>query len=91
MFLYGQVGEKLTDLLVGHLGRVLLVLMDDEAFGPIDVGFLCAVRMVLEPYCIAHLVEQLVGSLCRSSVRASGFAQGAAQGYDGDWFCKELR
>jgi hypothetical protein len=46
---------------------------------------------VLEPYCIAHLVEQLLGSLCHASLRESGFAQGAGLCYDGDWFCKELR
>jgi hypothetical protein len=32
--------------------------------------------IVLEPSCVAHLVEQLSRALCHASHRNSGFAQG---------------
>jgi hypothetical protein len=54
-----------------------LVVMEDKAPGPIDVGLLGAVGIVLEPYCIAHLDEQFLGSLYHASLRKSGFAQAA--------------
>jgi hypothetical protein len=64
VFLYGQVGEKLADFLLTHFQRMLFVVIENKALGPVDVGLLGAVGIVLEPNCIAHLVEQLLGSLC---------------------------
>ena len=36
----------------------------DRALLPMDTGFLGAVRTVLEPNSIAHLIQPLSGSLC---------------------------
>ena len=40
-----------------------LVVIEDKALGPIDVGLLGAVGIVLKTNCIAYLVEQLLWSL----------------------------
>jgi hypothetical protein len=60
-------------------GRVWVadVVENDLAFDPADVGVLGAVGIVLEPYCIAHLVEELLGWLCHGGVPKSGFGPGA--------------
>ncbi len=44
-----------------------------------------------EPYCIAHLVEQLLGPWCRANLRKFGFAQGVEPLYNADGFHKETR
>ena len=54
-----------------------LVVIGAKALGPIDVGFLGAVGIVLESYCIAHLVERYLGLLCHASLQKSGFARAA--------------
>ena len=44
--------------------RMPLVVIENKVLGPVDVGLLGAVGIVLEPNCIVHLVEQLLGLLC---------------------------
>ena len=66
-----QGGEKLADSLLQPMS---LVVVEDKALGPIDAGFLRAEGTVLEPYCIAYLVEQSSGSPRYASLRQSGFA-----------------
>ena len=66
-----QGGEKLADSLLQPMS---LVVVEDKALGPIDAGFPRAVGTVLEPYCIAYLVEQSPGSPRYASLRQSGFA-----------------
>lgn len=45
-----------------------LLVIEDEALAPINVGFLGTVRIVLEPVGIAHLVEQSSSrSLCHDN------------------------
>jgi hypothetical protein len=39
-------------------------VIENQALGPVDVGLLGAVGIVLEPNCMADLVGQLLGSLC---------------------------
>ena len=39
------------------------VVIEDESLGPVDVGLLGAVGIVLKTDCFAHLVEQLLWSL----------------------------
>jgi hypothetical protein len=38
-------------------------VMEDKSLGPVGVGPLGAIGIALETNCIAHLVEQLLGSL----------------------------
>jgi hypothetical protein len=40
------------------------VVIEDKALGPVDLGLLGAVSIVLELNCIAHLIEQVLGLLC---------------------------
>ena len=77
VFLYCPVGEKLTDFLLNHLQWMPFLVTEDKPPGPIDGGFLGAMGIVLEPYCIAHLVEQLSGMWCHANLWESEFAQGA--------------
>jgi hypothetical protein len=44
-------------------------------YDPIDAGLLGAVAVVLEPYWVAHLVEQLLGPLCHATLGNSGFVE----------------
>ena len=46
VFLYGQVGEKLTDCLLPHFQRMAFVVIEDKALGPVNVGLLGAVAIV---------------------------------------------
>ena len=41
-----------------------------------DAGFLCAAGAVLELYCIAHLIEQLLGLSLHASLQQSELAYG---------------
>jgi hypothetical protein len=66
------------------------VVIEDKALGPVDVGLLGAVGIVLVPYCSTHLVEQFVGSSCHANLQISVVAQGAELRYNPDWFCKEI-
>ena len=65
------------------------VVIEHKALGPVDVGLLGAVGIVLEPNCIAHLVEQLLGLLCHANLPKSALAQGTQLWYSVDEFCKE--
>ena len=47
--LYGQAGEKLTDSSLTHFQRMPFAVNEDRALGPVDVGLLGAVGVVLEP------------------------------------------
>ena len=67
--LYTRLGEKPIELPRTHLQRMPFVVIEDKALGPVDVGLLGAVGIVLEPNCIAHLIEQLFGSLCHANLR----------------------
>ena len=60
-----------------HLGWLPDNVDKDIEYDPVDAGLLGAVGIALEPYCIAQLVERLLGSLCHATLRESGFAQGA--------------
>ncbi len=69
-----------------------LVVIEDQALGPIDVGFLGAVGIVLEAYCVAYLVEQLllVVVSCRSPKSRICARYGSAPYCQyGQWFRKE--
>ena len=48
----------------------------DVALHPLHVRLLGTLPLVLEPYCIADLIQQFLGSLCHASLRGSGLAQG---------------
>jgi len=54
-----------------------LVVIEDKVLGPTDAGLLSAVGIVLEPYRIAHLVEQSVGLSCNASLQEPTYAHGA--------------
>ena len=68
-----------TSLLVTDVRRRSLGWLEDEALGQTDIGLLDAVGIVLEPYCIAYLVAQLLGSLRQANLRGSGFSHGAGR------------
>ena len=69
--------QDLADLLLAHLLRMALVVLEARAPGPVVVGFVCAVGTVLALCCIAQLVELLLGPPCHASLQQSGFAHGA--------------
>jgi len=57
--------------------RMSLVMIEDETLGPVDVGFLAAVGVVLEPDGVAYTFDKLsaglieqppFGSLCHANV-----------------------
>ncbi len=62
--LHGQVSDALAgfDFRRAHLLRVTLVMEEDEAPGPIDIGIFSANGVVLRLERLAHLVEQFFGA-----------------------------
>jgi len=54
----GEVGEKGIDLSGAHVFRMALIVKEDEAAGPIHVGFFRAVGVVFEADGIAYLIEE---------------------------------
>jgi hypothetical protein len=67
-----------------HVGWVPDGVDEDMEYDPIDAGLLGAVGVVLEPYCIAHLAEQLLGSLWHATVGQSDVAQRPGLRYNVD-------
>ena len=59
-------------------------VIEYKSLGPVDVGLLSAVGLVLEMNCVAHLVEQLLWSLWHAKALESGFAQGAELWYNAE-------
>jgi hypothetical protein len=54
----GQVREELADLIRPHLFRVALVVEEDEALAPVDVGALGADAIMPEPQAAPDLLEE---------------------------------
>jgi hypothetical protein len=52
------MGEKLIDLHLGHLDRMPLLMKEDEALDPMDIGLFSSVAVVTRPQCFADLGEQ---------------------------------
>lgn len=75
--IHGQLGEKGFDFRRAHLARMALVVIENKAPGPIDVGSLGAIGIVPESDRIATLSEQSLGSLRHANLRKSRFAQAA--------------
>lgn len=63
--LHGQVREEGLDFGRAHVLRVALVMKEDEALDPMDVGLLGARGVVLAANGLADLVEQLLGARFR--------------------------
>jgi hypothetical protein len=57
----GHVGEELLDFSGIHLPGVFLVMAEDEAFDPIDLGFLTAEGVVSPAQGMTDLIEQFGG------------------------------
>jgi len=55
------VSEKGLDLGGSHLGRMTLVVKEDEAADPVHVGLFGANGIVFEVDSVAHLVEEFLG------------------------------
>ena len=55
--IHGQMGEESLDLLATHVLWGPLVVEQDVAPGPTDVGFFGVDRIVLEPDGVTKLVE----------------------------------
>ena len=55
--LYGRVGQELLDLLFTHLLGVPLVMEQNVAPNPVDVGLLGADAVVFEADFCANLIE----------------------------------
>jgi len=66
-----QGGEKSAD---SFLQTMSFVVTEDQALGPIGVGFLRAVGIVLALYCIVFLIEQFLGLPRFAGLRQSRFA-----------------
>lgn len=58
-----QVGEEGLDFGSAHLGWVALVVEEDEAANPGDVGLFGADGIVFEPNSVTNLIEQFPGAL----------------------------
>ena len=58
MLVHGQVCEELLDFRFAHVPRVALVVEEDEALRPLDVGPLGAAAEMAHPDGGAYLVEQ---------------------------------
>ncbi len=58
-----------------HLGWMPDSVDKDMEHDPVDAGLLGAVGLVLDPYCVAHLVQQLLGSLSHASLGNPGFVE----------------
>lgn len=54
----GEAREKAGDFVASHLGRVALVVEQNEATNPLDVGALGAAAVVTKPHRSAHAVEE---------------------------------
>lgn len=54
-----EVGEEGFDFGDTHFVGVTLVVEEDEAANPLNVGFFCAIGIVLEANGIADLVKEL--------------------------------
>ncbi len=54
----GEMAEERFNLGIGHFPGVPLVVEEDEAFDPIDVGVFGADAVVEDPGVLADLVEQ---------------------------------
>ena len=49
VFIYGQMREKRGDLLLAHFVRVAFAMKENVTANPIDVGLLCADRVMFHP------------------------------------------
>jgi hypothetical protein len=56
MFLL-QVYKKSLNFWCAHLFWMSLLVKNDVAFNPIDVGLLGTIRVMLDPQSIAHLIK----------------------------------
>ena len=55
---YGQVGEEGFDFRGSHIFGMSFVVEEDEAFDPVDVGFLGADGVVFEADGLTNSIEQ---------------------------------
>ena len=53
-----QTGQKHSNLRLAHLSRVTFVVEEDEAFDPVDIGFLSPWAVMPGADCLAHLVKE---------------------------------
>jgi hypothetical protein len=58
------MGEKGLNFCAAHVQGILLVVEEDVAFGPGDVGGLSTYGIVLETEGITHLVKKFLRALC---------------------------
>jgi hypothetical protein len=57
----GKMVQECFNFGCAHFGGVTLAVKQDETTNPLNVGFFCAVGIMLEPNGIAHLVKELSG------------------------------
>jgi len=62
VFVHRQVGEKSLDLRRSHFAGMALVVEQDGAADPVQVGVLSTEREVFEADGISDLVEEFLGS-----------------------------
>ena len=63
-----EVGEEGRDFGSAYLFRVPLIVEEDEAFNPVDIGFFGAEGVMLAADGIAHLVEECPGAFPRALI-----------------------
>ena len=68
VFGHGSRGKKLGHRWCPHLIGMAFVVKQNEAANPVNVSLLSTIRVMLDPYGIAHLVEPLSGTRFQQAV-----------------------